>query len=139
VRGTAFAHRKGGRVGLSPAPDAARVRERIALLHRYRWSSYRAYVGLEPAPAWLECRTVLGLGGRTHGNPHRPYRDYAETAVREQVVLGGAGFLAGLKKYLGGDEQEQRGARRLLAERPVLAAVIGAIEQVKGIRHANCI
>ncbi len=59
------------RVGLSPAPDAARVRERIALLRGYRWSSYRACLGLEPTPEWLECRTVLGFGGGPQGEQRR--------------------------------------------------------------------
>jgi hypothetical protein len=34
-------------------------------------------------------------------------------SVREQVVLGGAEFLAGLRTSVSGNEQEQRGARRL--------------------------
>jgi REP element-mobilizing transposase RayT len=137
------------RVGLSPAPDAARVRERIALLRRYRWSSYRAYLGLERAPEWLECRTVLELGGGIRSEQRRRYRAYVERAVREglekspwesvqeQAVLGGAEFVAGLRKYLGGDEQEQRGARRLLAERPPIEAVIAAVEKVKGRKWAE--
>jgi REP element-mobilizing transposase RayT len=71
------------RAGLSPAPDAAQARERIALLRRYRWSSYRPYIGLERPPQWLECRTVLGLGGGGYGaGQRRWYRDYVERAVR---------------------------------------------------------
>ena len=136
-------------VGLSPAPNAVQVRERIARLRRYRWSSYRAYIGLERAPEWLECSTVLGLGGGAQARQRRQYRDYVETAVREglekspwesvqeQVVLGGATFLAGLRKYVGGDEQEQRGARRLLVERPPFEAVIAAVEKVKRRKWAD--
>lgn len=137
------------RAGLSPAPEAAQVRARIALLRRYRWSSYRAYIGLERMPEWLECQTVLGLSGGAGAEQRRWYRDYVETAareglekspwesVREQAVLGSAEFLAGLKQYVGGNEQEQRGARRLLAERPPFEAVIAAIEQVKGRQWAD--
>ena len=29
-------------------------KDRIEFLRNYRWSSYRAYIGLEPAPAWLK-------------------------------------------------------------------------------------
>jgi hypothetical protein len=36
-----------------------------------------------------------------------------------------------------GDGQEQRGARRLMAERPAFAAVIAAVEQVKGRQWAE--
>ena len=52
--------------------------------------------------------------------------------MREQVVLGGERFLASLRERIQGDAQEQRGARRLLAQRPELAAVIAAVEAVKG-------
>jgi putative transposase len=96
--------RQAQRVGLSPAPDREKVRKRIAVLRGYRWSSYRAYIGLGRAPEWLECQTVLGLGGGAQGQRSRRYRDYVERAVREgleqrpwesvqeQVVLGGRSF-----------------------------------------------
>jgi REP element-mobilizing transposase RayT len=71
------------RVGLSPTPNAAQVRERITLLRRYRWSSYRAYIGLERAPEWLECQTVLGLGGQSWSE--------AASAVSDLRGNGGAG------------------------------------------------
>ncbi|HNQ88253.1 MAG TPA: transposase [Verrucomicrobiota bacterium] len=141
--------RRAQRVGLSPAPDADQVRERIALLRGYRWSSYRAYIGLERAPAWLECQNVLSLGGGPERDRRRRYREYVERAVREgvgrspwesvreQVVLGGAEFLAELRAHVSGSRQEQRGAGRLLAERPGLEAVIAAIEKVKGLPWAD--
>jgi len=144
--GLGKADRAGRRVGLAPAPDAARVRERTSLLRRYRWSSYWAYVGLEPVPEWLVCQAVLALGGGARTGQRRRYREYVEAAVRdgleaspweslrEQVVLGSAEFLARLREHVHGDEQEQRGARRLLSPRPTFAAVIGAIERVKGRR-----
>src|SRR5881394_3727645 len=52
--------------------------------------------------------------------------------LQEQVVLGGAEFLAGLRKHVRGDAQEQRAARRLAEARPRLEAVIAAVERVKG-------
>jgi putative transposase len=132
------------RVGLSPAPDAAQVRERIARLRQYRWSSYRAYIGLSRPPQWLDCEAVLGLGGGAEAGERRQYREYVERAVREgleqspwealkeQVVLGSAEFVEALSKHVRGDDQEQRGARRLVEKRIGLGAVIGAVEQVKG-------
>jgi putative transposase len=141
--------RHGQRVGLSPAPNGEEVRRRVAILRQYRWSSYRAYIGLGRVPEWLECQTVLGLGGGAKGERGQRYRAYVETAVREglekspwesvqeQVVLGGAEFLAGLREHVLGDGQEQRGARRLMAERPAFAAVVAAIEQVKGRKWAQ--
>ena len=53
-------------------------------------------------------------------------------ALQEQVVLGGAEFLAELREHVRGDAPEQRGARRLVEARPRLAAVIAAVERVKG-------
>jgi hypothetical protein len=127
--------RQGQGAGLSPAPNSDEVRRRIAILRRYRWSSY-ACIGLGRAPEWLDARRVMELGGGAKAEWGRRYRDYAQTAVREglekslwesvreQVVLGGAEFLRGLRKHVIGDGQEQRGARRLMAERPALEAVI---------------
>ena len=135
--------RQAQRVGLSPAPDAAQLRERIARLRQYTWSSYRAYIGLARPPQGLDCEAVLGLGGGAKVEQRRHYREYVENAVREglekspwetlkeQVVLGSAEFLNALRKHVRGDEQEQRGARRLVEKRLGLKAVIAAVEQVK--------
>jgi REP element-mobilizing transposase RayT len=142
--GSGKRNRQAQRVGLSPASEVAQVRERLARLRSFRWSSYRAYIGLEQPPSWLECQTVLDLGGGAKANQPQQYRQYVEEAVRdglqespwealrEQVVLGGAEFLASLRKHVRGHEQEQRGARRLLEARPGLAEVIAAVEAVKG-------
>jgi REP element-mobilizing transposase RayT len=144
--GLGRADRQAHRVGLSPAPEAGAAQQRIRLLRAYRWSSYRSYIGLGPTPAWLECGTVLALGGGAKAEQRRRYREYVETAareglekspweaVREQVVLGGAQFLARLRKHVRGDTQEQRAARRLAETRPRLEAVIAAVEQVKGAK-----
>jgi REP element-mobilizing transposase RayT len=132
------------RAGASGAPEAAVVRKRTSQLRRYRWSSYRAYIGLAKAPEWLECQTVLKLGGGRKGEERRNYREYVEAALREglakspweelkeQVVLGSQEFVSGLKEHLTGDEREQRGARRLREQRPDLARVIRCVEEVKG-------
>lgn len=42
----------------------------------YPWSSYRAYVGLEAAPEWLETRYVLGAIGQRRANAR--YQAYME-------------------------------------------------------------
>ena len=132
------------RAGASSAPEAAVVRKRTSQLRRYRWSSYRAYIGLAKAPEWLECQTVLKLGGGRKGEERRNYREYVEAALqeglakspweelKEQVVLGSQEFVSGLKEHLTGDEREQRGARRLREQRPELARVIRCVEEVKG-------
>ena len=136
--------RQAQKAGASTVPDPKAVQERLEQLRTYRWSSYRAYVGLEQSPAWLECETILKLGGRSKLTPPRRYLEYVEEAVREglerspwdelreQVLLGGAQFLAGVKQVVQGHRQEQRGARRLVAVRPKFDAVVAAIERVKG-------
>jgi putative transposase len=132
------------RAGLSEAPDIEQVRERLQTLRAYRWSSYRAYLELGRQPEWLECATVLSLGGGKKGRERRAYREYVELAIREglrkspweevkeQVVLGGIEFLGELRQHISGDGREQRRAKRLAAERPGLEAVIACVEQVKG-------
>jgi len=132
------------RRGVSNPAEVARVKERIAILRRYRWSSYRAYIGIGRKPEWLECGEVLGLGGGEKGREREHYRDYVETAAREglerspwedlkeQVVLGGQEFLARLQAEVSGDEREQRAARRLSTVRPSLVRVIECVEKVKG-------
>jgi len=39
--------------GLTPPPTPAQVAARLKRLREYPWSSYRAYAGYAPGPAWL--------------------------------------------------------------------------------------
>ena len=58
------------RAGGEGKPDGGVVRKRLEVLGNYRWSSYRAYAGLEKAPDWQECGWVLGrMGGKTGSPP----------------------------------------------------------------------
>src|SRR5258706_317035 len=76
----------GIRSGLAPAPDPGLVRQRVAVLRQYRWSSYRAYIGIGARPEWLDCEDVLSLGGGAKSQWRREYRDYVESAAREGLV-----------------------------------------------------
>jgi REP element-mobilizing transposase RayT len=138
------AARQGSPEGVVGAPKAEEVRERIARLRGYRWSSYRAYMGLDKGPAWLRCDEVLGwVGGRPGKRQREAYREHVESAVRqglaqspwegvsEQVVLGGAQFVRKMVEGLRGDAREQTGLRRLQG-RPKLAEVITVVEKLKG-------
>lgn len=132
------------RAGASTAPEAKTVRERLSRLRRYRWGSYRAYTGLGKQPDWLECETVLSLGGGRKREQRQAYREYVEAAVREglerspwedlkeQAVLGGGAFLEKLRRHIRGDWREQGAARRLVAARPTLAQMIANVEKIKG-------
>lgn len=139
--GKAARHRRGAGAAGPPRPPL--VRERIKMLRRYRWSSYRAYVGLARPAMWLRCEEVLGfIGGRQGQRQREAYREHVESAVREglaespwekltaQVVLGGAEFVRTVGKGLRGDAREQSGLRRLQG-RAELSQIIGVVEQLK--------
>jgi putative transposase len=133
-------------VGRASPPEGRAVRERLARLRRYKWSSYRAYVGLGKRPEWLECDSILELGGDKKDARKRKYRDYVESAVREglgkspweelrdQVVLGGERFLQKLRAHVSGNAREQRGVKRLAQARPKLDEIIANLEKAKGQR-----
>ena len=127
---------RSGRLGLDK-------KERIARLRSYRWSSYRAYAGLERAPTWLKGGAVLELNGRGgQAQQQRNYRQYVEEAVREglkespweelkgQMFLGSQQKWEKLRKTIkpGGREQPQW---QDLRHRPGFAAVIAVVEVLK--------
>ena len=142
--GLGKAHRQHQRQGANQKPKLQEVEQRIERLRSYRWSSYRAYLGLDSAPDGLETKKVLSLGGGRKAEWVERYREYVEGAVREgleaspweelkeQVVLGGERFVERVRSQVAGDEREQRGARRLAGRRPGLETVIGCVERVWG-------
>jgi REP element-mobilizing transposase RayT len=138
------AQRQRRRAGAGPAPEARLVQERIAYLRQYRWSSYRAYIGLAAQPAWLACEEVLQLGGGKPGERRRRYRNDVEAAVREglaespwealreQVVLGSQEFLRRGRAGPPASERESRAVARLALDRPGFAAIVAAVQRLKG-------
>jgi putative transposase len=72
--------------GLIDPPDAAIIKQRIHQLRHERWSSYRAYIGLENPPPWLTTSAVLSLLGGAAKLSARHYRQYVEDAVREGLM-----------------------------------------------------
>jgi putative transposase len=143
--GLAKQDRQKKRVGAGQAPDARVVKDRLAQLRRYPWSSYRAYMGSCKRPDWLECGRVLELGGDKEKERSRSYQEYVESAVREgvakspweelrhQVVLGSEEFLQELRGDVRGNAREQRGVKDLVQARPKLEVVIANLEKVKGV------
>ena len=96
----------------------------VARLDRYRWSSYRAYIGETPAPDWLCTETILDLFGK-HQRASR-YRQYVAAGddaemkdfyrmARIVPVLGDAPFRerAAARAKRAGDDKEVPDARRL--------------------------
>lgn len=135
------AEQKRNRAGLAPAPNAEGVRERMAVLREYRWSSYRAYIGMGHKPEWLECGEVLALGGGSKNEQGRNYRQYVEAAAREglekspweelleQGVLGGRQFLRQVRGAASAASGRQQPAE---AERPDWARVVACVQEIKG-------
>ncbi len=120
------------------------VRERLARLRTFTWSSYRAYAGMVAAPTWLQTATILELTGCGKSSEQtRAYRQYSQEAIRErlaespwerlqgQAILGAGKFLPRMQEILSGNAREQPSLRRL-ARRANWETVVKAIERVKG-------
>ena len=134
------------RAGVDEAPDPAEVKQRLAVLRRYRWSSYRAYIGRVKAPEWLDCEGVLRrVGPGSTATRRRVYREQMEKEVREglperpwgrlvgQVVLGGVEFVRGIQRMLKGEGKEQPSVRGL-RPRASWEGVVKVVEELKGER-----
>jgi REP-associated tyrosine transposase len=133
------------RAGLGRSLPTESWRDRIEFLRNYRWSSYRAYIGLELAPEWLTTNTVLSWLGGEEEEQRGAYREYVEKAAREglkhvpwdklqaQVVLGDEAFLQRVSDRAHGDEHEQPSLHQL-KRRPEFAVVVGVVERMKGER-----
>jgi REP element-mobilizing transposase RayT len=91
-------------------PGAKLVAERVRVLRNYRWSSYRAYVGLVTSPDWLTQEALLGAsGGRNAGEQRKAFEQYHQAPLREGrlervwdrvvsgAVLGSERFVAEVK------------------------------------------
>ncbi len=57
------------------------VRERIALLRQYPWSSYRRYLGMDQRLSFVECGPVLAMIAQNADFPTQTYRGFVEAAV----------------------------------------------------------
>lgn len=102
----------------------------------YRWSSYRATAGDEPAPRFLTTDWVLSQFATRLGHARERYAAFvAEGAARSspwpalqgQALLGGAGFVRSLRPHLeaaAGLSEVPRAQRTL--GRPDLARALGA-------------
>jgi len=143
--GQSKSDRRAARVGLSPAPNREVVRERLRRLREYRWSSYRAYIGVESAPPWLTCGRVLSLAGsRTAAEGQQRYGKFIEEAVREglqetpwehligQVALGTRPWWQKLRARLSGTAREQP-QWKAVRPRASWESVVAEVSRVRGL------
>ena len=141
--------RSHARAGVKSPPAGGIIAERLRRLRGYRWSSYRAYIGLARRPDWLECARVLELGGGNVDRRSQQYRAYVENEVREgltmapweelrdRVALGGARFWRRLQESAGGSPVP--GAARARWRRGTVgwARVVEVVENCRGQRWAD--
>jgi len=139
--------RTASQAGASVAPERERIKARIQRLRSYRWSSYRAYIGIAPCPSWLTCGEI-GCRPRESQAEHREqYRQYVEKAIREGLettgfwaelkegaILGSERFVQQMRDKVTGDAQEQRAAKRLQRERLPWRELLAAVEELKAER-----
>ena len=144
MAGLSKAERERHRRAVSQGDAAQRGQARLDLLNNYLWTSYRATIGEEKAPAWLDADKVLELmSGRSRVQRQREYQAWVEGAVLEglrespwgqvkgQIVLGREEFVEELMPQLKGNPREQ-GALEELRGRPEWGQVVQAVERVKG-------
>ena len=113
---------------------ALEVSQRLLFLNAYRWSSYRAFAGYEPEPAWLETKAT---GSLIEGDPRRwrsKYRALVEAGAQEgaaspwpaleaQTVLGGQAMLEEVRTQIKEGRREMVGKRSLRLRRTFEQAV----------------
>ncbi len=143
--------------GLRREPPAREVvSERLRRLREYRWSSCRAYLGLERAPEWLTVGAVRPrFGGRGEAEQTRNYRRALEELVREGreeapweravggVLLGASGFVERMRKLVVKPVREVPGSRALAPRRNFgewcaqLEAILGERWEEVAQRHGD--
>jgi hypothetical protein len=128
-------------------PGAELIQRRLAALREYRWSSWRVYAGLDPAPAWLaQDRIQGGCGGKRLKEQRAALIQYTEQPIRQGridspwegvaagVVLGETSEAVALLKRAKRDPEGQAAARKKVAAqaRPEWKAIVGAAEAILG-------
>ena len=69
------------------------VKDRVALLRRYAWSSYRSYVGLSKEMEWVDYGPIRSMTRGRKSNKKQEYRKFVESGLAETDEE----FLAALK------------------------------------------
>jgi putative transposase len=128
------------------APGREELAARWKRLTEYRWSSCRAYLGLEAAPDWLEVDAVRSrFGGRGRTEQIRNYRSALRELVGEGgdweegpweraiggAVLGGKAFAERMFKRLKAVGRGVTG-RRVVEQRRSLGEWKRAMEKMRG-------
>ena len=107
----------------------------------YRWSSYRAMVGLEAAPEWLTTSWLLQHFGVTLDQQRAEYRKFVDAGVglkrspwddlRHQIYLGTEAWVEKMRALVEAEErsEEHPKTQRFIA-RPTVEKVIATVAEV---------
>ena len=90
-------------------------RERVQLLRRYPWSSYRSYIGHSPHLDFVEYGPILTMMGRPKKKQPATYRRFVEAGIRDMD----AAFIETKRQSrfcIGSDERQER-AQAMYLER----------------------
>ena len=107
----------------------------------WKWSSYRAKIGLEPAPDWLSVEPGLSRFGSNLERARANYRQFVETCepvpspwekLVGQVFLGGPEFIAKVRERI---EREQRSVEHPKSQRHVGRPRMPRIVKVVARQH----
>jgi len=125
-------------------PTQPEVGERLKRLRQYRWSSYRAYAGFEPAAAWLEIEALLERAHRQAGQRQAQFRADIQARltsgveaskieqIRDAVAVGSAAFTRHLREMAAGKSLRGIAGKTALRHRVTWQEVRAAVERVKG-------
>ena len=140
--------RKAQAAGFAPGPCDEQRRVLAHTLRAYRWSSYRAYAGYEPAPVWLDCGELWNRVGRGKKGGAEGYRHWLEEEVLLQgaeetwaeqlpagLALGSAAFVERLRGLAKGNRKEQPEVRQW-EKRLGFEEIRRAVEGVKAEKWA---
>jgi len=95
------------------------VRERIAVLRQYPWSSYRSYIGRDRRLTWVDYAPILATVGSRDAGPAGTYRRFVETGIAQmdaafledarasRLCLGSEGFRARIRAFYESRLREQ--------------------------------
>lgn len=135
------------RTAAATDPGAKLVGKRLACLRQYRWSSYRAYVGLASMPDWVAADRLLartGVAGvKGEAKSRRALRRYHEEALRDGrlepvwerlaagAILGTTDFVNTIKARLRGLSKDVSRAS-LWSDRASWQAIVAAVEAEHG-------
>jgi hypothetical protein len=126
------------------APRREEVTERLRRLREYRWSSYRAYAGYEPAPVWLETGELLRRAHRQAARQREQFRaDVQERLthgveagrierMRDAVAVGSAEFGRRIRAMAAGKSLRGISGKQALRRRISWPEVQAAVERLKG-------